>query len=61
MKVAVLPLTILLVTSAGARLGAEAGFLGTYHSDQNLDTPIFQRVDREIAFDWGAGAPDPHA
>ena len=59
MKVAVLPLTILLVTSAGARLGAEAGFLGTYHSDQNLDTPIFQRVDREIAFDWGAGAPDP--
>ncbi|MEO1214141.1 MAG: PA14 domain-containing protein [Bacteroidota bacterium] len=35
------------------------GLLGTYFNDENLTNETLQRIDPQIAFDWGGGSPDP--
>ncbi len=36
----------------------ELGLDATYFDGANLSTPLLQRVDPQINFDWGAGTPD---
>jgi len=39
---------------------AQPGFSAAYFPNRNLDgEPRIRRIDREIAFDWGDGSPDP--
>jgi hypothetical protein len=45
---------VALRTSTG-----EQGLAGEYFDDVDLRVPKLTRVDREIAFDWGTGSPDP--
>jgi fibronectin type 3 domain-containing protein len=35
------------------------GLLGTYYSDDNLQTPVLTRVDPTIDFNWANTSPDP--
>lgn len=45
----------------GWRLAAQdSTWLGDYFADENLSAgPVFSREDARIAFEWGAGSPDP--
>lgn len=35
------------------------GLLGTYFHGDRLEARAFERIDAEIRFEWGAGAPEP--
>ena len=37
--------------------GSGDGLLGTYYEDMEFSGAIFQRIDPQINFDWGAGRP----
>jgi hypothetical protein len=39
--------------------GTGTGLLGTYFASRTLSGTSFTRVDPSVAFNWGAGAPDP--
>ncbi len=39
---------------------SQPGFSAAYFNNRNLSgEPVIRRIDREIAFDWGDGSPDP--
>ena len=41
--------------------GEPYGLRATYFSDQNLQTPVLERVDLDLEFEWGLGSPAPIA
>jgi fibronectin type 3 domain-containing protein len=44
---------------SGFPANAGTGLMGTYYSDDNLQTPAISRIDPTIDFNWNSAAPDP--
>lgn len=50
--------TVTIVDDDGApTAGSGNGLLGAYFNDQNLSTPLFERTDATIDFNWAGGSP----
>lgn len=53
------PPTDATYTAVFRAAGARHGLLATYFDDRHLAQPVLTRIDPNIDFDWGAGAPAP--
>ena len=40
-------------------VGSGTGLLGTYYDEMNFTGPSVERLDAQVNFDWGPGAPHP--